>query len=189
MVSATPRRSVPGSAEPPQVGAGGDHLPDRLAVQGVVPAGLVFAVSSLVAAAAGPAVTTPTSSTRTGTAPPAPLPSAPPRRTSARSGTRPCALGRESRSDGRLINWYNTNCMVRSSRLNFDTFELAGPSTSKPGETAANGRTQCQAAQFSVSSDAGSSPTVCGTNTGYHMIGPATCNDARMGNQKQHQNR
>ena len=33
-----------------------------------------------------------------------------------------------------------------------------------------SGRTQCLKSQFWITSDAGSSPTICGENTGYHMI-------------------
>jgi hypothetical protein len=62
-------------------------------------------------------------------------------------------------------------------RLNFDTFNVAPPSTQEPGDAPANGRTQCQKAQFSASGG-GTSPTICGSNTGQHMlIEPSdTCN-------------
>ena len=55
------------------------------------------------------------------------------------------------------------------------------PSTIQPGDTSANGRTQCQKAQFTVSSDGPSAPTLCGTVTGQHMIVEATddCNEVR----------
>ena len=55
-------------------------------------------------------------------------------------------------------------------RLGFDTFDIAQPSTNYPGDDNPNGRTQCQKAQFSASSDGPAPPVLCGTNTGYHMI-------------------
>ena len=55
-------------------------------------------------------------------------------------------------------------------RLGFDTFDIAQPSTNLPGDDNPNGRTQCQMAQFTVNSDGPTPPTICGTNTGYHMI-------------------
>jgi len=55
-------------------------------------------------------------------------------------------------------------------RLGFDTFDIAQPSTSEPGDDVPNGRTQCQKAQFSANSEGPTPPTICGTNTGYHML-------------------
>jgi len=64
-------------------------------------------------------------------------------------------------------------------RLNFDTFIASQPSTIQPGDTAASGRTQCQKSQFRVSSDGPASPTLCGTNSGHHIIVEADddCNE------------
>ena len=63
-------------------------------------------------------------------------------------------------------------------RLDFDTFDIAQPSTNNPAQTFPNGRTQCQQAQFLVTSSGNNSPTICGTNTDYHMIVEAedSCN-------------
>jgi len=58
-------------------------------------------------------------------------------------------------------------CLIR---LNFDTFNIAQPSTNYPEDNNPNGRTQCQKAQFSANSAGPSAPVICGTNTGYHMI-------------------
>jgi len=57
-------------------------------------------------------------------------------------------------------------------RLDFDTFVTESPNTesNSPLSVIPTGRTQCLKSQFWVTSDAGSSPTICGTNTGYHMI-------------------
>lgn len=55
-------------------------------------------------------------------------------------------------------------------RLGFDTFDIAQPSTIYPGDDNPIGRTQCQQAQFTASSDGPPPPIICGTNTGYHMI-------------------
>ena len=55
-------------------------------------------------------------------------------------------------------------------RLGFDNFDIAQPSTNYPGDDNPNGRTQCQQAQFSATSDGPPPPIICGTNTGYHMI-------------------
>ena len=55
-------------------------------------------------------------------------------------------------------------------RLGFDTFDIAQPSTNNPSSVAASGRTQCQSAQFTATSDGPNPPTICGTNTDYHMI-------------------
>jgi len=55
-------------------------------------------------------------------------------------------------------------------RLNFDTFNIAQPSTNKPEDNHPNGRTQCQAAQFSANSAGLAAPVICGTNSGYHML-------------------
>jgi len=54
-------------------------------------------------------------------------------------------------------------------RLGFSTFQIASPSTQQ-ADNNPNGRTQCQTAQFSASSAGTPAPTICGTNTGYHMI-------------------
>jgi len=64
-------------------------------------------------------------------------------------------------------------------RMDFDTFDIDQPSnTLLPLDGSASARTQCQSSRFIASTDAGSAPTLCGTNTGYHMIveASATCN-------------
>ena len=55
-------------------------------------------------------------------------------------------------------------------RLGFDSFDISQPSTLYPGDDNPNGRTQCQQAAFTATSDGPSPPTICGTNTGHHMI-------------------
>ena len=58
-------------------------------------------------------------------------------------------------------------------RLGFDLFSISQPQTeasATPVSTQPNARTQCQKATFTASSDGPSPPTICGTNTGYHMI-------------------
>ena len=55
-------------------------------------------------------------------------------------------------------------------RLGFDTFDIAQPSTSNLGDDNPNSRTQCTDAQFTATSDGPNAPTICGTNTAYHMI-------------------
>lgn len=57
-------------------------------------------------------------------------------------------------------------CLIR---LGFSNFQIASPSTQQ-ADNNPNGRTQCQTAQFSASSAGTPAPTICGTNTGYHMI-------------------
>ena len=47
--------------------------------------------------------------------------------------------------------------------------------------TNANGRGQCQTAQFTASSDGVATPTLCGTNTGYHMILNADVSEKLVG--------
>jgi len=60
---------------------------------------------------------------------------------------------------------------VCSIRLDFDTFNIAAPNTAVVSSDALpHGRTQCQHAWMSVSAGGGSPPTICGTNTGYHML-------------------
>ena len=61
----------------------------------------------------------------------------------------------------------NDVCQIR---LGFDSFDIAQPSTTQPGDDVPNGRTQCQQAQFTANSAGPSPPVICGTNTGYHMI-------------------
>ena len=63
-------------------------------------------------------------------------------------------------------------------RLGFDAFDISQPSTITLTDTNPNTRSQCQTAQFNVDSDGPTPPTICGTNTGYHMILDAkdTCN-------------
>ena len=55
-------------------------------------------------------------------------------------------------------------------RLNFDTFSLHQPATDYETDDDPSGRTQCKRAQFSATSAGGSTPTICGSNTGQHMI-------------------
>jgi len=55
-------------------------------------------------------------------------------------------------------------------RLGFDTFAISQPTTATQSTTPPNGRTQCTNAQFTANSDGPTPPTICGTNTGYHMI-------------------
>ena len=62
-------------------------------------------------------------------------------------------------------------------RLNFDIFNIGQPDTNVytancvAGQSClTNSRTQCQRAQFMASQDGPAAPTICGTNTGYHMI-------------------
>ena len=62
-------------------------------------------------------------------------------------------------------------------RLGFDIFNIAQPDTNVYTANCAagqscltNSRTQCQRAQFMASQDGPAAPTICGTNTGYHMI-------------------
>ena len=47
--------------------------------------------------------------------------------------------------------------------------------------TNANGRGQCQTAQFTASSDGVPTPVLCGTNTGYHMILNADVSEKLVG--------
>lgn len=63
-------------------------------------------------------------------------------------------------------------------RLGFDQFDISQPSTQSNTDTNPNTRSQCQVAQFNVDSDGPTPPTLCGTNTGYHMLLEAkdTCN-------------
>jgi len=68
-------------------------------------------------------------------------------------------------------------------RLNFDTFQTSSPFTASPTSDGANpdpfvGHTkgQCLKSQFQVYTDGPSPPTICGTNTGYHMIVDAADN-------------
>merc|ERR1711892_100473 len=72
-----------------------------------------------------------------------------------------------------------TVCKCRSDicqmRLNFDTFQTAQPFTASPttdgaANPIAHSKGQCQNSQFQVYSDGPSPPTICGTNTGQHMI-------------------
>ena len=57
-------------------------------------------------------------------------------------------------------------------RLGFDLFSISSPVTEKPGtaSTTPLARTQCQRATFTATNEGPSPPTICGTNTGYHMI-------------------
>jgi len=56
-------------------------------------------------------------------------------------------------------------------RLGFDLFSISQPQTEASAvNTVPNARTQCQRATFTANSDGPSPPTICGTNTGYHMI-------------------
>jgi len=64
-------------------------------------------------------------------------------------------------------------------RLNFDAFDIAQPNTVATTEAnVPQGRTQCQKAQFTVSSAGASPPVICGSNQAYHMIVEASddCN-------------
>ena len=67
-------------------------------------------------------------------------------------------------------------------RLNFDTFQTSSPYTASPtndGNAAhpvAHSKTQCLDSQFQVYTDGPSPPTICGTNTGQHMIVDAADN-------------
>jgi len=63
-----------------------------------------------------------------------------------------------------------TSTNICQIRLGFDTFDIAQPSTNKPGDDVPNGRTQCQDAEFSSNSAGPNPPVICGTNTGYHML-------------------
>jgi len=78
---------------------------------------------------------------------------------SSASDTSPCAF---------------TVCKINSDisqiRLDFDTFNIAGPSTIKPGDSLPNSRTQCLDAQFSTTSDGPVPPVICGNNQGMHML-------------------
>ena len=55
-------------------------------------------------------------------------------------------------------------------RLGFDTFAINQPNTVTGTADEPYGRGQCQDAQFTANSDGPNPPTICGTNTGYHMI-------------------
>lgn len=56
-------------------------------------------------------------------------------------------------------------------RLDFDEFSLSSPVTTITPQTANPiARGQCQTAQFTATSSGISTPTLCGSNTGYHMI-------------------
>jgi len=69
-----------------------------------------------------------------------------------------------------LFTVCRTHADICQIRLDFDTFNIAQPSTNNPSQTFPNGRTQCQDAQFKATSSGNNSPTICGTNTDYHMI-------------------
>merc|ERR1711962_688197 len=72
---------------------------------------------------------------------------------------------------------------ICSIRLNFDTFSTDQPSSSFPAAPTSGGygssRGQCLTSQFQISNDGPAAPTICGTNTGYHMIVDAEddCNE------------
>lgn len=55
-------------------------------------------------------------------------------------------------------------------RLGFDLFSISQPVSEITDATIANSRTQCQRATFTATNEGPSPPTICGTNTGYHMI-------------------
>ena len=77
----------------------------------------------------------------------------------------------DSDSSPCLFSVCKSNDDICQIRLNFNTFDIAQPSTNNPSQTQPNGRTQCQQAQFlATTSDGNNSPTICGTNTDYHMI-------------------
>ena len=67
-------------------------------------------------------------------------------------------------------------------RLNFNTFQTASPYTASPNtdgngaNPVAHSKGQCLNSQFQVYADGPSPPTICGTNTGYHMIVDAADN-------------
>lgn len=63
-----------------------------------------------------------------------------------------------------------TSSDICQIRLGFETFVIAQPSTSYPGDDSQNGRTQCHDSQFIATSDGTPAPTLCGTNTAHHMI-------------------
>ena len=105
-----------------------------------------------------------------------------------------CFVSNKNHSDtiGRPLRFFwflfhdVTSVLKAQIRLNFDTFNIAQPSTNYPEDNSPNGRTQCQVciktslkafptspfqkAQFSSNSAGPSAPVICGTNTGYHMI-------------------
>ncbi|XP_023331656.1 uncharacterized protein LOC111703824 [Eurytemora carolleeae] len=60
----------------------------------------------------------------------------------------------------------NNICQIR---LDFDTFDIDQP-VSQDVSSATTSKTQCNSAQFSATTDGGTAPVICGTNTGYHMI-------------------
>ena len=55
-------------------------------------------------------------------------------------------------------------------RLDFGKFTLNNPTTITSQSSNPSGRTQCLTSMFWATSNSGQSPTICGTNTGYHMI-------------------
>jgi len=61
-----------------------------------------------------------------------------------------------------------TDSSICHIRLDFDTFEIAGPSTANTG-TNPTMRSRCLTASFSASTQGGDPTPLCGTNTGYHM--------------------
>jgi len=63
-------------------------------------------------------------------------------------------------------------------RLDFDTFNIDQPNAVTLNDNVASSKTQCHSSRFSASSDGGRTQSICGTNTGYHMILEAedTCN-------------
>ena len=79
-----------------------------------------------------------------------------------------------------------TVCKVNSDicqiRLGLDEFVIAQPNTDYPGDDEHGGRTQCQEAQFTATSDGPTPPVLCGTNSAHHMIIEARddCNELKF---------
>jgi len=63
-------------------------------------------------------------------------------------------------------------------RLDFNTFDLDQPVSSNLQDDTQSAKTQCQTGRFTATTDSGSAPVICGTNTNQHMILEAsdTCN-------------
>ena len=140
---------------------------------GHVPVGSGCAAPWPPTAGAPPPPTTPTSSPTAVTPPPAPSRCARSRTTSARSGDKillnHCQeIGYLWKEELTLLNPFKVK--IWFSRLGFDLFSISQPQTETPGTSTPNSRTQCQAAQFTANSEGPNPPTICGINTGYHMI-------------------
>ena len=80
-------------------------------------------------------------------------------------------LGRHLSDQVKLLVLVSITFSLVLFRLGFDLFSISQPQTEvSAANTNPNARTQCQRATFTANSDGPSPPTICGTNTGYHMI-------------------